>query len=159
MNREGGLGTTEEILKNRGYSGHAKNLLKKLWSKEITQEEFLQECAYWYMKDSFNALAPKTHPLRPNTPAFREFAMLSPEKQKKVDTQLFKENSEILEHINRVEMVNNENLSNLIWLLQIKGYLTGDTVMENRLKNKILEFMDVLGITDKLEFCKRYGLA
>lgn len=119
----------------------SKGLLKRLWSKELTQEAFLRECAYWALKDGFEELRPHPAPNKPYTQAFNEFEGLPPERKAKVDPEFFRKNEEILKYYQDYYSAKWTNQHTLDWLKEIRSYLPPeDNVSIARVDERIKEF-------------------
>lgn len=129
------------VFGDTAYSTTSKNLINRLKTKEITLKEFLQECAYWALKDGFDDLRPMSFPTPPNSPAFNEYDALLPERRAKIDLDFFKKNYEINAYYAQVLFVRNHNKANMDWLNHVKFYLSEeDLIMRQRVDNRLLEF-------------------
>jgi hypothetical protein len=127
--------------KNKKLSFASKNIYNHLQAKQLTFADFMRECAFWAIKDGFDELRPYPLPSKPNTQAFMDFELLSPERKAKVDPGFFRINYEIMDYYRQAFYICQRNQANLDWLKEIKSYLSPeDTIMISKVDNRILEF-------------------
>lgn len=123
------------------YPETARLQLHQLDSKRISLDGFLKNCAYWALQDGFEELCIKPYPEKPKTQRFREFEMLSPERQRKIVPKDFQDHPEILEWLNQKKRVDQVNRGRLEWLREIKEYIPADDfAAHEKLDAKIAEF-------------------
>jgi len=114
-------------------------LLKKYLEGKITDEELNTEVAYLALspEGGFNGL--HIRPLPPKPVELLRYGGLSPTEQKKVKSD--KINTLEFRHRRECEELNNENISNGLWLLQVKKWLPkGDTIRHKLVDERLQEF-------------------
>lgn len=129
----------ENAFGNLTLSGTGKTLLNKLRAKEITFAEFMQECAYWTIKDGFDELRALPLPTAPGTQAFKDYENLLPAQKAKLDPIYFSKNPEINEYYRQVFMVKKHNIDVLNWLKEISAHIPKeDTITQQVIETKLL---------------------
>jgi hypothetical protein len=122
-------------------SSTAKVMLARLQGGDLTEAQFLTECAYWSLKDGFDNIRPLSYPSRPNTQAFSEYEALSLMRRIKVDADFFYRNPEINEYYRQCKWVDNQNKAHIEWLDKLLIYLPADDVVSlEKVKNRLVAF-------------------
>jgi len=123
------------------FSGKAKDLLAQLRSKQITLGDFLNECAYWALKDGWDELIPRPYPTPPHTQAFLEYQALPPVRRQKVAPEFFTKNFEINAYYEQKLRIDNVNRAALFWLKELKEYIPQEDYLSyQKIEARILEF-------------------
>ena len=126
---------------NVAFSGTAKTLLARLSCGDLTEPQFLQECAYWAVKDGFDELRVKSYPTMPNTQAFREYENLPPQSRLKVDGRFFLQNPEIINYYTQRNFVRHMNKATYDWLKEIRRNLPDtDIITKEKIDARLREF-------------------
>lgn len=112
-------------------------LLKQLENKEITQDEFMKECAYWALQ-TLDEYKPISHPLIPDQ--LKEYFRMSDNQKAKVPDKFWHE-PEIWHHLEEMQLAVNTNRSNFYWLHEWLRYIPEeDDLNRQKLKHKISQF-------------------
>ena len=119
------------------YPSTTKTLLEKLDTKKLTLEDFMQEIAYWIVKE-LDDITPRQYPHKPEE--VWQYEELS--QQKFFDKgKHYRESSVIQEYYNTCSWVKHQNQSNLWWLREAKKRIPEEDILTHkRLEEKILEF-------------------
>jgi len=132
----------DTIIPNPKLCKTSNNLLRHLESKELSLEEFLQEVAYWVIKDGFDGIKFKQTPYKPQE--VLEFERISQERRRQLKQEYFLERPAIMEWYRTANWVNRQNRECLRWLKEILSYLPkDDTVTKQKIKNQIVEFQSL----------------
>lgn len=112
------------------------NLLKKLTTKQIKLPEYLMECAYWFMTDTFNTISWKPNPTKPAE--VREFERLDYKQKDRLSDNYYEEKWQIGQYYESLNKVRSTNVGNLEAMeLVHENIPEGDTVNRGKLKEKI----------------------
>lgn len=117
----------------------ANNLLKRLKDKRITLDEYLTECAYWYMEVSFDKIKFKPYPYKPTEVI--EYENMNPYKKEHLSDSYFNERWQIGKYYEEEYKTKWVNVKNLRQMEEVYEYIpSGDTVNRGKLREKIRDF-------------------
>ena len=131
----------KDIIQDVRLPATAKNLLHRLRdTKELTLPQFLQECAYWALKDGFDELRPRQFPQMPDK-AIELENMPLPARLKLDYYKLYAEFPQIKEYYEQRIFIINYNKGVFEWLKEIKLYIPQDDELSHRkINERIFEF-------------------
>ena len=124
---------------NKEYSTTSNDLLKRLTTKQIDITEFLMECAYWYMTDTFDSISFKPNPTKPAE--VREYERLNYKQKERLSDEYFEEKWQIDKYYESVYKMLWINVGNFKMMEHIYNNIPeGDMVNRGKLKRKIENF-------------------
>ena len=132
--------TPKEVMPDLNLSAMSKHLLRQLYAGEITQDEFMTECAYWTLKDDFDELRPRPLPSKPAK--VLELDNMPVGERGKIDfVKLCESFPQVKQYRDACRSIKNDNQARWDWLEQLLRYIPdGDEQAREQVKDQILKF-------------------